>query len=108
MNVTIHHQWVSLFTLHMDSKSQIFNYNDASFNNFDSNSEEIHYTPINLMIHNFFKAPKIINYDNTIYFIAPSQHFHRQGSFKDKHLKELNFPTLFYEQLQQLSKGFSY
>jgi hypothetical protein len=39
LNVTIHHQWPSLFTLHMNSKSQIVNSSDASFNNFDSNSE---------------------------------------------------------------------
>jgi hypothetical protein len=60
----------------MDSKSNFFNYNDASFNNFDFNSEEIDYTPIISIIHNFFKAPKIINYDNTIDFIAQSQLFH--------------------------------
>jgi hypothetical protein len=35
LNVTIHHQWVSLFTLHMDSKSQILNYTSASYDNFN-------------------------------------------------------------------------
>ncbi len=36
LNVTIHHQHASLFALHMNSKSQIFTYNNASSNNFDS------------------------------------------------------------------------
>jgi hypothetical protein len=49
-----------------------------------------------------------MDYDNTIYFIAPSQYFHLWNSFKDKHSEELNFPTLFYRQLQQVSKGFLY
>jgi len=31
LNVTIHHQWISLFTLHMDLESQILNFIDASF-----------------------------------------------------------------------------
>jgi hypothetical protein len=73
-NVTIHYQWASLFTLHVDSKSQIFNSSDVAFDNFDFNNEKFHCTPINLMIHNFLKAPKIIDYENSIYFIAPNQH----------------------------------
>jgi hypothetical protein len=40
------------------------------------------------MIHNFLDAPKIIDYENTIYSIAPSQKFHPLGLFKDKHSKE--------------------
>jgi hypothetical protein len=55
----------------MDSKSQILSYNNASFDNFDSNNEKIHYTPIDSMIHNLLNAPKIMDYENTIYFIAP-------------------------------------
>jgi hypothetical protein len=43
-----------------------------------------------------------------IYFIALSQNIHLLGLFKDKHSKELNFPTLFYEQPWQFSEGFSY
>jgi hypothetical protein len=31
LNVIAHHQWASLFTLHMDLEFQNFNYNDASF-----------------------------------------------------------------------------
>ncbi len=30
LNVAIHHQWASLFALHMNSKFQIFTYNNAS------------------------------------------------------------------------------
>jgi len=39
LNVSIHHQWASLFALHMDSNFQIPTYNNASFNNstFDEN-----------------------------------------------------------------------
>jgi hypothetical protein len=39
-----------------------------------------------------------MDYENTIYFIAPSQHFHPLGLFKDKHSKKQKFPTLFYGQ----------
>jgi hypothetical protein len=39
LNVTIHHQWASLFALHMNLESQI-PYNNASFDNFDSNNEK--------------------------------------------------------------------
>jgi hypothetical protein len=50
------------------------------------------------MINNFLHAPKIMDYENTIYFIASSENFHLLGLFKDKHLKVLKFPTLFYKQ----------
>jgi hypothetical protein len=58
LNVTIHHQWTSLFTLHVNSEFLIFNSSDASFDNFDFNNENFHYTLIDFMIHNFLKAPK--------------------------------------------------
>ncbi len=41
-----------------------------------------------------------MDYENIIYSISSSQNFHLLGLFKDKHSKELNFPTLFYEQPQ--------
>ncbi len=85
MNVRIHHQWASLFALHMNSKSQIPTYNNASSYNFDSKNEKIHYTPTYLMIHNFLDALKIMDYENIIYFIAPNQDFHLLGLFEDKH-----------------------
>jgi hypothetical protein len=90
LNVTIHHKWASLFALHMNSKSQIPTYNNASSDNFDSNNENIHRTPINSTIHNFLNAPKIMNYEIIIYLIAPSQNFHLLGLFKDKHWRILN------------------
>jgi len=82
----------------MNSKSQILTHNNASFDNFDFNNEKIHCTSTNLMIHNFLDAPKIMDYENTIYSITLSQYFHPLGLFKDKHLEELDFPTLFYGQ----------
>jgi hypothetical protein len=60
-NVIIHHQWASLFSLHMNSKSQIHTYNNASFDHFDSDNEEIHYTPTNSMKHNFLDVPKVMD-----------------------------------------------
>jgi hypothetical protein len=54
--------------------------------NFDTNNEEIHCTPIDSMIHNFLDAPKIMDYENIIYSITPSQNFHPLGLFKNKHL----------------------
>jgi hypothetical protein len=47
-----------------------------------------------------------MDYENTIYYIAPSQNFHLLCLFKDQHSKELNFPTLFYGQCQQIFECF--
>ncbi len=71
MNVAIHHQQTSLFTLHMDLESQIFNCTHVSSNNFHFDSEELHCTLTYSMIHNFLKAPKIMDYENIIYFLLP-------------------------------------
>jgi hypothetical protein len=98
LNVNIHHQWTIFFALHMNSKSQIPTYNNASSNTFDFDNEEIHCTPTDSMMHNFLNVQKIMDYENMIYFIAPSQDFYHVGLFKDKHLEELNFLTLFYGQ----------
>jgi hypothetical protein len=49
-----------------------------------------------------------MDYEYTIYSIVPSQNLHLLGLFKNKHLEELIFPTLFYGQLGQFSKSFSY
>ncbi len=96
LNVTIHHQLESFFALHINSNFQLPTYNNARFDNFDFNNERMHYTPTNLMIHNFLDVPKIMDYENTtIYFVAPSQNFHPLGLFKVKCLEELNFSTLF-------------
>jgi len=97
LNVTFHHQWASLFALHMNFKFQIPTYSIASFENFDFDNEEIHCTPTKSMIHNFLNVPKIMDYENTIYSIAPNQNFHPLGLFKDKQ-KEQNFTTLFFGQ----------
>jgi hypothetical protein len=56
---------------------------------------QIHCTPTNSMIFNFLDVPKIINYENIIYFVAPSQSFHPLGLFKYKHSNKLKFSTLF-------------
>jgi hypothetical protein len=50
------------------------------------------------MIHNFLDAPKIMDYENTIYSIAPSQNFQPLDLFKNEHSKKKKFPTLFYGQ----------
>jgi hypothetical protein len=60
----------------MNLEFQIFIYNNASFDNTDFDKEKIHCTLTNSMIHNFVNVPKIMNYENTIYFIALSQKFH--------------------------------
>jgi len=75
LNVTIHHQWASLFALHMNSESQISTYNNASFDNFDSDNEKIHCTSTYSMTHNFLNAPKVMDSKNTISFFAPNQNF---------------------------------
>jgi hypothetical protein len=58
LNVTIHHQWASLFALHMNLKFKIPTYNKTSFDNYDSHNEKRHCTPIYSMIHNFLPVPK--------------------------------------------------
>jgi len=92
----------------MNSKFQILTYNNASSNNFDFNNKKIHYTPRDSMIHNFLDAPKIMDYENTIYFTTLSQKFHPLSLFKNIHLKKLIFPTLFYGQFQQFVEDFPY
>jgi hypothetical protein len=39
------------------------------------------------MIHILKNVPKIMDYENSIYFIASSQKLYLLGLFKDKHLK---------------------
>ncbi len=53
----------------MNSKSQILN--NASFDNFDFDNEEIHCTLTNSMINNFLDAPK--NWIMKILYIILSQ-----------------------------------
>jgi hypothetical protein len=86
LNVIIHNQCVSLFDLHMNSNFQIPTYNNASFDNYDSNNEKIHCPPTNSIIHYFLIVPKIMDYENAIYSIVLIQNFHPLGLFKDKHL----------------------
>ncbi len=75
MNVTIHHQWASLFASHMNSESQNPTDNNASFDNSNFDNEKIHCTPIDSMINIFSNVPKIMNHENTMYFIAPNKNF---------------------------------
>lgn len=42
-------------------------------------------TPIDSMIDNFLEAPKIMDYENTIYDIAPRKHFHPLSLFQNKY-----------------------
>jgi hypothetical protein len=108
LNVTIHHQWASLFVLHMNLKFKILTYNNASSDNSNFDNEKIYYTPTDSMIHSFLNVPKIMDCENTIYSISRSQNFHPLGLFLKKHLEELNFPTLFYGQPQQFFDCFLY
>jgi hypothetical protein len=62
--------------------------------------KKIYCTPTNSMIHKFLDAPQIMDYENTIYSIAPSQKFHLLGFLKNKHSKKFNFESLFYGQLR--------
>ncbi len=65
----------------MNLEFQIFTYNNASFDNIDFDNEKIHCTPTYSMIHNFLDVPKIMDNENTIYYIVPSQNFHLLGLF---------------------------
>jgi len=79
----------------MNSKSQILTYNNISFDNFDFDNEKIHCTPTKSMIHEFLNAQKIMDYENIIYYIAPSQNFCPLFLFKYQHSKELIFQHYF-------------
>jgi hypothetical protein len=65
----------------MNSEYQILVYNNALYGNSNSDNEKIHYTPTNSMIHNSLNAKKKKDYENIIYFIAPSQNFHLSSLF---------------------------
>jgi hypothetical protein len=71
----------------MNSKFQFFTYNNASSDNFDFSNEKMHYTPTDSMIQHFLDAPKIMDYENTIYSITPNQNFHPLSLFKNQHSK---------------------
>jgi len=58
------------------------------------------------MIHNFLDVPKIMNYENTIYFVAPSQNFHPLSLFKYKHSKKQNFQCCFMSNFNNFLKVF--
>ncbi len=68
-NVSIHHQWASLFALHMNSEPQIPTYNNVHIIIVILTMKK-YCTLTNSMIHKFLNNPKIINYENIIYSIA--------------------------------------
>jgi hypothetical protein len=82
----------------MNSKSQILTHYHASSDNSNSNNEKIHFTRTDSMIHIFLNAPKIMDDENFMYYVTPSQNFHLLGLLTNKHLKELVFPTLVHKQ----------
>ncbi len=84
-----------MFSLHINSDFKTQTYDNSSSKTLILKMKKI-YKSINLMIHNFLEAQKIMDYENTIYFITPSEHFHPLCLFKDKHSKELKFLALFY------------
>jgi hypothetical protein len=56
LNLTIHHQWASLFDFAYEFKISNSYYNNASFNNYDSNNEKIHNITTNSIISNNLDA----------------------------------------------------
>jgi len=73
LNVTIHHQWSNLFSMHTTLSNQINDQNISSSNDFDfENEDHVTCAPIDSMIHNFLDASKINDYENIIYYIVPS------------------------------------
>jgi hypothetical protein len=81
LNVAIHHQWTILFSLNINSNFETQNHDNSSFDNSNSENEKKHYKSIDSMIYVFLEAPKIMDYDNTIYYIAPCKHFHPVSLF---------------------------
>jgi hypothetical protein len=77
----------------MNSKSQILIYDNASSDNFDFDHKKIHYIPIDSIIHYFFNVPKIMI---ILLFCCPKSKLSPFNLFKDKHLEQFNFLTLFY------------
>ncbi len=70
LNSTIHHQWASLFALHMNLELQIITYNNGSFDNVNFDNEEIDYISTYSMIHKFLDIPKIMIV-KMLYIILP-------------------------------------
>jgi hypothetical protein len=60
----------SLFVLNINSKYQIPTYDNASFDNSNSNNEKIHYTPMDSMIDYFLNVLKIMDYKNIICYVV--------------------------------------
>jgi hypothetical protein len=54
LNVTIHHQWESLFTLHINSKFETHICDNSSSNNFDFDNEKKHCTSTYTLMHFFW------------------------------------------------------
>jgi hypothetical protein len=52
----------------MNSKFQVLAYNNASSDSSNSDNEKIHYTPTYSMVHYFLDVPKIMDYENNIYY----------------------------------------
>jgi hypothetical protein len=73
LNVNIHHQWASLFALHMNLEYQIPIYNNASSDNFKFDNEEICCTSTYSMIHNFLDVRKLMDYENTMLYCPNSR-----------------------------------
>jgi hypothetical protein len=97
-------QWNNLFSMYTILSNQTNYQNISSFDDsYFENEDHVTCFPIDSMIHNFLNVSKNNDYKKIIYFIAPCQDFHPLGLFRDNHLKELNFPTLFYGHPQDLT-----
>ncbi len=75
LNITIHHQWTSFFDLHMNSKFKFLLIIINHLITLVTIIKKIHYTPPCSMIHNFLNVPKMMDYENTICFIAQIKKF---------------------------------
>lgn len=104
-NVKINDTWLKL--LEQEEEDESLMKTTSSDSDEESDSDNV-YT-LETLIHGFTNSRSIQNMQEKIIEIAPAQESYPIGIFRDKHVEEMNFPTLFFAEpwnshiLEQLS-----
>jgi hypothetical protein len=100
--ITIHPCWLDMFTLSMQTNTNIFYDVDddesCDHNNENRFEEEQEDILIDTMVQNILSYEQIYNYFENAITMALGQDFKPLGLFQDLHCEELNSPTLFFGQ----------
>jgi hypothetical protein len=100
--ITIHPHWLDMFTLSMQTNTNVYcdidddeSCNHSNEDRFEEEQEDI---LTNTMVQNILSSEKMYDYFENAITMALGQDFKPLGLFQDPHCKELNFPTLFFGQ----------